>query len=762
MSLTKFIKTIFQPSPTHHHPPPLDGEIVYSKNNVCVHPQGLLASSVEHYPGYLTVFAKVSGDAISLVLNWIPNKRLKHGGNPVRDAAVIPIHCESLTCINDINPELLITADSGNNINHIGNHVNEDGHNIASIETNFSLSNPQPHGNVRKYSNGSADLSDVSICSGSTEGPDSNLSDDEIDDIDPDDIVLLTRPPLINLSSTELHEIQNKKVSKFMYENIQIFNVDKKEDIEKQINAKDELPLPKDEDHPISPPVIYNMQFPENSISYVTNSSSSSCPSSPLPYSKGRVRRPARDQACGVFTVDLGQMRSLRLFFSNDKCNSGQLVIASRESQYKILHFHNGGLDALAEILEQWKLAVKQSDKITDQLAVRHFSICGPQLSVGQCHPEEGLYRRLSKDAWSLHVNEFGQVQDEYNIRKAVFFGGMDPELRSDVWLFLLKCYPFLSTYDERQEMRSRKEVEYHQLNTKRLNMSEDDKNTFEKGVACIVEKDVLRTDRAHPFYKGDGNPNLDVLRHILLNYSIYTDTGYTQGMSDLLAPLLIELNEEAETFWCFVGLMQRTIFISSPKDDDMEKQLLYLRELLRLMQPEFYEHLKTCGPDAMELLFVHRWILLCFKREFPENEALMIWESCWAHYQTDFFHLFVCVAIITLYGLDVIENQLASDEMLLHFSNLAMQMNGHVVLRKARGLLHSFRIRPRVPCTLHDICIKSPPGVWDSGYAPTVECTGLHDSEQCLYGGVAASSSVLTDVFQKSDTKKLKGLFNR
>ena len=40
---------------------------------------------------------------------------------------------------------------------------------------------------------------------------------------------------------------------------------------------------------------------------------------------------------------------------SDEACTSGQLVIASRESQYKILHFHHAGLDKLAEVFHQWK-----------------------------------------------------------------------------------------------------------------------------------------------------------------------------------------------------------------------------------------------------------------------------------------------------------------------------------------------------------------------------------------------------------------------
>lgn len=79
----------------------------------------------------------------------------------------------------------------------------------------------------------------------------------------------------------------------------------------------------------------------------------------------------------------------------------------------------------------------------------------------------------------------------------------------------------------------------------------------------------------------------------------------------------------------------------------------------------------------------------MCFKREFPEVDALKIWEACWSHYQTDYFHLFICVAIVSIYGDDVIDQGLPSDEILLHFSSLAMHMNGDLVLRKVSVLKH-------------------------------------------------------------------------
>ena len=64
--------------------------------------------------------------------------------------------------------------------------------------------------------------------------------------------------------------------------------------------------------------------------------------------------------------------------------------------------------------------------------------------------------------------------------------------------------------------------------------------------------------------------------RNILLNYATaHPHYGYTQGMSDLLAPVLIEVQNEVDAYWCFVGLMQKTIFVTSPKDIDMDKQLV-------------------------------------------------------------------------------------------------------------------------------------------------------------------------------------------
>lgn len=60
------------------------------------------------------------------------------------------------------------------------------------------------------------------------------------------------------------------------------------------------------------------------------------------------------------------------------------------------------------------------------------------------------------------------------------------------------------------------------------------------------------------------------------MNYASYNHkVGYNQGMSDLLASVLAIVQDEVDAFWCFVGLMEGSVFVTSPKDDVMDRQLV-------------------------------------------------------------------------------------------------------------------------------------------------------------------------------------------
>jgi TBC1 domain family member 16 len=74
-------------------------------------------------------------------------------------------------------------------------------------------------------------------------------------------------------------------------------------------------------------------------------------------------------------------MRSLRLFSTggdgNDETSCGQLVVASRESQYKILHFHHGGLQRLGQVLAEWSCILRpQPSSENTSKPYQHFMVC--------------------------------------------------------------------------------------------------------------------------------------------------------------------------------------------------------------------------------------------------------------------------------------------------------------------------------------------------------------------------------------------------
>lgn len=46
------------------------------------------------------------------------------------------------------------------------------------------------------------------------------------------------------------------------------------------------------------------------------------------------------------------------------------------------------------------------------------FSIRRPKLPSSEIHPEESLYRRLDVSSWLNHLNDLGQVEEEYKLRQ--------------------------------------------------------------------------------------------------------------------------------------------------------------------------------------------------------------------------------------------------------------------------------------------------------------------------------------------------------
>uniref|UniRef100_A0AAR5QBK3 Rab-GAP TBC domain-containing protein n=1 Tax=Dendroctonus ponderosae TaxID=77166 RepID=A0AAR5QBK3_DENPD len=243
----------------------------------------------------------------------------------------------------------------------------------------------------------------------------------------------------------------------------------------------------------------------------------------------------------------------------------------------------------------------------------------------------------LSDGEFRKFCDAVGQIVHAKELRSVIYYGGIEPSLRKVVWKHLLNVYPEGMSGRERMDYIKKKAAEYEKL-----------KSTWKQAIAQgpvagelayttgMVRKDVLRTDRHHPFYAGsDDNQNIHSLFNILTTYALnHPKVSYCQGMSDLASPLLVTMNDEAHAYICFCALMQRLVTNFMIDGIAMTQKFTHLAEGLMYYDPEFYNYLKVHQAD--DLLFCYRWLLLEMKREFAFDDSLRMLEVLWASLPAD------------------------------------------------------------------------------------------------------------------------------
>lgn len=257
----------------------------------------------------------------------------------------------------------------------------------------------------------------------------------------------------------------------------------------------------------------------------------------------------------------------------------------------------------------------------------------------------------LTQDEWFVFLDAAGRVVDEKGLRMRIFRAGVEPSIRKEVWKLLLGMYPAGRTGAHRHAFLQQRRQEYDRIKAQWTSITDCQakRNSKWRERWSKVDKDVRRSDSSHPFFAGEDNQNPEVLRRILLSYSIYNfDLGYCQGMSDLAAPILYIMQDEALAFWCFSALMERMEANFSTDSTSMQAQLDALRRLVEAADPElsaFFE-----ARDTSIYLVTYRWLLVHFKREFSFDEVLRLWEGIWSCPLTPHFHIYMCVAVLQLH----------------------------------------------------------------------------------------------------------------
>ncbi|KAE7998921.1 hypothetical protein FH972_003414 [Carpinus fangiana] len=294
----------------------------------------------------------------------------------------------------------------------------------------------------------------------------------------------------------------------------------------------------------------------------------------------------------------------------------------------------------------------------------------------------------LGFEEWFTFLDSEGKVLDSKALRKRIFYGGVEHGLRKEAWAFLLGYHSYDSTYAERKYLSSIKKLEYETIKIQWQSISPEQAKRFTKfrERKGLIEKDVVRTDRSLSFYDGDDNANVNLLRDILLTYSFYNfDLGYCQGMSDLLSPILFIMEDESESFWCFVALMERLGPNFNRDQNGMHSQLFAISKLVELLDSPLHNYFKQ--NDCLNYFFCFRWILIQFKREFEYEKTMRLWEVLWTHYLSEHLHLYVCVAILKRHRSKIIGEQMDFDTLLKFINELSGHIDLDPILRDAEAL---------------------------------------------------------------------------
>jgi len=290
----------------------------------------------------------------------------------------------------------------------------------------------------------------------------------------------------------------------------------------------------------------------------------------------------------------------------------------------------------------------------------------------------------LSGEQWRDLFRD-GVLSEEkmQDAREVVFRGGVEEEVRAELWLYLLGVDNVGSTEEERAEKRKALRAEYAVYKGQWESITERQRMQFAKFRDRVhrIDKDVHRTDRNIELFSDEKGEGMATLRKILITYAFFNfDLGYCQGMSDVVASLYFVLRDEALSFWALVYMMDTRLGSHFARDQKgMTEELALLGSLVKHSDSEL--HLRLESADALNFFFCFRWCLVHFKREFPFAEVIRLWDVLWSCPFSSEWHLFIACTLLRLSLAPQIKSRPLGYDDVLKFVN---EMSGVVDLDRA------------------------------------------------------------------------------
>lgn len=217
-------------------------------------------------------------------------------------------------------------------------------------------------------------------------------------------------------------------------------------------------------------------------------------------------------------------------------------------------------------------------------------------------------------------------TEDMKSVCDKIFHSGyvIKDNVKGMLWKNMLGVYhPQLISQSDRQNYFIKLRHVYEKLKKK---WSDQRHRRHIRRLYEMVKRDAERTDIGLQFYSGVSNENVIKLINIVVTYvREHPKVSYTQGMTDILSPILYTMGEEADAYICFACLLHPIQENFNPHCGGVLGKIEALKHLCEVLAPDLYHYLENLDQDAFTLCF--GMVLIECRREFSFRDSIDLLE---------------------------------------------------------------------------------------------------------------------------------------
>eukprot|EP00824_Muranothrix_gubernata_P017956 TRINITY_DN3673_c0_g1_i1.p1 TRINITY_DN3673_c0_g1~~TRINITY_DN3673_c0_g1_i1.p1 ORF type:complete len:351 (+),score=43.43 TRINITY_DN3673_c0_g1_i1:104-1156(+) len=225
----------------------------------------------------------------------------------------------------------------------------------------------------------------------------------------------------------------------------------------------------------------------------------------------------------------------------------------------------------------------------------------------------------VSARAWISEIlPQFDKVRNTRKVRQ-IWWQGIPPSVRGLVWPRAIG--------NQLQITRELFEAFHTHAERHRTGGEPSNPNPVGRtGTVDSLQVDLPRTFPALSFFHHEG-PWEESLRRVLETYAFYRpDVGYVQGMSYLVAMLLLYVDEYT-SFCCLANILSVPSLHSFFRMDmpEVRRRMRAFEELMAQQLPTLHKHFTELHIDPQTYLL--EWVLTLFSKSVPLDLASRIWD---------------------------------------------------------------------------------------------------------------------------------------